>query len=590
LLTATKRFAAAAELLADVSGQEQTRGWLLYRCGRLQRYSQPALGIVYLAEVERLAHAVHDRTLAADARYSRGLLRCYADDFRKGLEELAAGVTALEALPTDEAFPSGATSAWFADSLPAKEIVGNADFDSGAIQLSTLGVNHRRGTLPWFFAVGGRLAEAQTIAESFLAQVARVPQAGELVLSAIGHAYQGLAIAQRLLGYPEQARLTYAEAREVYEPLDHHAVIAFTLLSELEDIVLIYDATDVAERRRLALEAEVALQRAGGALPADVSPRRAWVGVFFLEGQWAEAGAIAADTANHGNFYLRRQVQCVMAQLAQHQDEPEIAWEHVRSLLPDGPATEPGGCAFADGLFYQRLASDLELDRGNLAAALDWLTANDRWLAWNGSVHGRASNRICWTRYYRASGDIARARSSAQEALVAASQPRQPLALIAAHRLSGELAGDDRLADAEAHFSAALDLADACAAPYERALTLLAMAELRVANQQMVEAFDLLAEVQTICAPLGARVTLNRADALRVSLPAPPTLAHPAGLTQREVEVLSLVAGGLTNAEVGERLSISERTVAQHLRTIYGKLDVSSRVGATRFAIAHNLA
>jgi DNA-binding CsgD family transcriptional regulator len=64
----------------------------------------------------------------------------------------------------------------------------------------------------------------------------------------------------------------------------------------------------------------------------------------------------------------------------------------------------------------------------------------------------------------------------------------------------------------------------------------------------------------------------------------------PAGLTRREVEVLALVAGSLTNAEVAERLSISERTVGQHLRTIYTKLDVTSRVGATRFAIAHDLA
>jgi DNA-binding CsgD family transcriptional regulator len=588
-LTATERFVAAAELLKDVGGQERTRGWLLYRCGRLQRYSQPALGIDDLAEAERLAHVVHDRALAADARYSRGLLRCYADDFRFGLEDLVAGVTALEALPTDEAFPSGATSAWFADSLPAKETVGNADYDSGAIQLSALGVNHRRGTLPWFFAAGGRLAEAQTFAESFLAQAARVPQSGELILSATGHAYQGLAIAQRLLGYPDQARLAYAEARAVYDPLDHHAVIAFTLLSELEDIVLIYDATDIAERRRLAIEAEEALQRAGGALPADVSPRRAWLGVLFLEGRWAEASAIAADTANHGNYYLRRQVQCVIAQLARYRDEPEFVRAHVRSLLPQGPATEPGGCAFADGLFCQRLAADLEIDQDNLATARDWLEANDRWLAWNGSVHGRACNRISWTRYYRASGDIARARDCANEALHAASVPDQPLTRITAHRLSGELAGSDRAEEAELHLTASLDLADACGAPYERALTLLSLAEVRAASNRLSEAKDLLAQVRAICAPLDARITMKQADAMEALLTESAPTA-PAGLTKREVEVLALVAGSLTNAEVAERLSISERTVGQHLRTIYTKLDVTSRVGATRFAIAHDLA
>jgi DNA-binding NarL/FixJ family response regulator len=68
-----------------------------------------------------------------------------------------------------------------------------------------------------------------------------------------------------------------------------------------------------------------------------------------------------------------------------------------------------------------------------------------------------------------------------------------------------------------------------------------------------------------------------------------PAPALPAGLTPREAEVLGLVAGGLTNADVAGRLSISERTVGQHLRTIYSKLDVSSRVGATRFAIDYGL-
>jgi DNA-binding CsgD family transcriptional regulator len=588
-LTASERFAAAADLLKDVPGQERTRGWLLYRCGRLQRYSQPALGIGDLAEAERLAHVVHDRTLAADARYSRGILECYADDFRLGLDDLAAGMTALESLPTDEAFPSGATSAWFADSLPAKEIAHSPDFDSGAIQLSALGVNHRRGTLPWFYAAGGRLAEAQTIAENFLTQVARVPQAGELVLSAAGHAYHGLAIAQTLLGNPDRARSAFAKARKLYAQLDHHAVIAFTLLSELEDIVLPYFPTNLTERRRLAVQAEEALERAGGALPADLSPRRAWLGVLFLEGRWAEASAIAADTATHGNYYLRRQVQCVLAQMARSQDEPEHLRAHIRSLLPEGPASEPGGCVFADGLFCQRLAADLEIDQGNMAAALDWLEANDRWLAWNGSVFGRACNRNTWTRYYRASGETARARGCAEEALRAASQPDQPLARITAHRLLGELAGSDRPDEVERHLTAALTLADACAAPYERALTLLALAALRAATNHLSEAGALLTEVRAICTPLGARLTLNQADTLEASFSAPESTA-PAGLTKREVEVLALVAGSLTNAEVAARLSISERTVGQHLRTIYTKLDVTSRVGATRFAIAHNLA
>ncbi len=66
-------------------------------------------------------------------------------------------------------------------------------------------------------------------------------------------------------------------------------------------------------------------------------------------------------------------------------------------------------------------------------------------------------------------------------------------------------------------------------------------------------------------------------------------LAHPAGLTAREIEVLRLVAGGLTDAQVAERLTLSPRTVSSHLYSIYSKLGVTSRTAATRFALEHAL-
>ncbi|HET8842262.1 MAG TPA: LuxR C-terminal-related transcriptional regulator, partial [Ktedonobacteraceae bacterium] len=65
--------------------------------------------------------------------------------------------------------------------------------------------------------------------------------------------------------------------------------------------------------------------------------------------------------------------------------------------------------------------------------------------------------------------------------------------------------------------------------------------------------------------------------------------AYPAGLTAREVEVLRLVAAGLTDAQVAEHLVISLRTVNTHLASIYNKLGVNSRTAATRFAVEHHL-
>jgi len=64
---------------------------------------------------------------------------------------------------------------------------------------------------------------------------------------------------------------------------------------------------------------------------------------------------------------------------------------------------------------------------------------------------------------------------------------------------------------------------------------------------------------------------------------------YPGGLTAREVEVLCLVAQGMTDAQVAEQLIISPRTVNFHLTSIYGKLGVSSRSAATRYAIEHHL-
>jgi non-specific serine/threonine protein kinase len=68
-----------------------------------------------------------------------------------------------------------------------------------------------------------------------------------------------------------------------------------------------------------------------------------------------------------------------------------------------------------------------------------------------------------------------------------------------------------------------------------------------------------------------------------------PLPSAAGGLTRRELEVLKLVASGLTNAQVAERLFISPRTVNAHLNSIYGKLGVSSRSAATRLAVDHGL-
>jgi predicted ATPase/DNA-binding CsgD family transcriptional regulator len=68
-----------------------------------------------------------------------------------------------------------------------------------------------------------------------------------------------------------------------------------------------------------------------------------------------------------------------------------------------------------------------------------------------------------------------------------------------------------------------------------------------------------------------------------------PSRGNPFGLTAREIEVLRLVTQGLTTTHIAEQLMISPRTADAHLRSIYSKLEVTSRAAATRSAIEHKL-
>jgi DNA-binding NarL/FixJ family response regulator len=64
---------------------------------------------------------------------------------------------------------------------------------------------------------------------------------------------------------------------------------------------------------------------------------------------------------------------------------------------------------------------------------------------------------------------------------------------------------------------------------------------------------------------------------------------RPAGLSEREVEVLTLIAHGMSNAQVAEQLYISRRTAEHHAQHIYAKIGVSTRAAAALFAVHHDL-
>jgi DNA-binding CsgD family transcriptional regulator len=96
----------------------------------------------------------------------------------------------------------------------------------------------------------------------------------------------------------------------------------------------------------------------------------------------------------------------------------------------------------------------------------------------------------------------------------------------------------------------------------------------------------LLAEAAALAERIGMPALLGRIGALGSAGPG-PTL--PAGLSSREVQILALVARGLSNREIGKTLFISEHTAANHIRSILRKTDCSNRTEAASYAHRHGL-
>jgi DNA-binding NarL/FixJ family response regulator len=101
---------------------------------------------------------------------------------------------------------------------------------------------------------------------------------------------------------------------------------------------------------------------------------------------------------------------------------------------------------------------------------------------------------------------------------------------------------------------------------------------------QLVEAIRVVAAGEALLAPTVTRRLLDHfADALPSSRPR-PLPAELARLTERELEILKLLAGGLSNAELAERLFLSETTVKTHISSVLRKLDLRDRVQAVVLA------
>ena len=197
----------------------------------------------------------------------------------------------------------------------------------------------------------------------------------------------------------------------------------------------------------------------------------------------------------------------------------------------------------------------------------------------------------------------ARMLAAAVEILLAADDPAS------AREASAELSeiatsfGAPLLSGASAHATGAVLLADG---DIGAASTLLRQAcEIWRDLEMPYEEAQTCALLAAVCERRGdqdgRRLELDAARRLFQQLNAEPCLARIAeqskratrqsvgSLSEREVQVLRLLAAGKTNRTIADELYISDKTVARHVSNIFDKLGVSSRTGATAWAFQHNL-
>jgi DNA-binding NarL/FixJ family response regulator len=101
------------------------------------------------------------------------------------------------------------------------------------------------------------------------------------------------------------------------------------------------------------------------------------------------------------------------------------------------------------------------------------------------------------------------------------------------------------------------------------------------------QAEALLSEAASLAARIGMATLLGRIQALGART---PSSGGPDGLSPREVQILGLIARGLSNREIGRTLSISEHTAANHIRSILRKTGCANRTEAASYAHRHRLA
>jgi predicted ATPase/DNA-binding CsgD family transcriptional regulator len=448
------------------------------------------------------------------------------------------------------------------------------------------------GALGRFWVVHGHISEGRNILERALAARERIKasvQAKALIVA--GH----LAFIQS--DY-DRAESLLQESLALYRELEDQPGIAFAL-SMLGSVA--WTKGHMVAARTLTEEA-LAISRQVDDM------ERAANSLFILgllsssQGEYARARALFEESlALQRKLQNKRGIAHTLSQLAQVLNVSQDNQARVPSLLEECLALSQE-IGFKEGIaasFW--LSGQVALGRGDLVTAHSLAEKSVALYQEMGHRHGTAESLPALGKVLVAEGDYAAACTQYEQSLVLSGALGEKWIIATCLLGLGEVvAAQRKLAWAAQLWGAAEAIRDALGIPippieradYERSVE-------RVRAQLGEKPFATAWAEGRCMTPGQALASLESATCSGPSsapsspsaivTPAPKASTSPDGLTTREVEVLRLLAQGLTSAQIAEQLVIGVVTVNFHVRSIYSKLGVSSRSAATRYAIEHRL-
>jgi predicted ATPase/DNA-binding CsgD family transcriptional regulator len=289
----------------------------------------------------------------------------------------------------------------------------------------------------------------------------------------------------------------------------------------------------------------------------------------------------------------KRGVAHTLSQLAQLLFVTQTDAATIRPLLEECFALSQE-VGFKEGIAaYYCVSGQLAFSQGNLATAHALAEKSVALYKEMGHRHGMAKSLALVGKVIAAEGDLASAQACYEQCLeISGALHEKWVMAVYLVELGEVVAAQQQVAWAAQLWGASEVLREASGIPiplieqadYEHAV---AAARARLGEKAFAAAWS-----------QGRAMTAEQALAARGQTPAPvrpsretttSSTTYADKLTAREVEVLRLLAGGLTDLKIAEKLVLSPRTVHTHISSIYIKLGITSRSAATRYAIEHDL-